>query len=323
MNATTMIETPVRCIACNSPVTVTIRGLVDNRLGVSGAYQVGICPACSLEQLCPMPRPEELGGLYERFYNFGGESSTAYTRWRESFFRTFLARVWCWLDGDISFYLRRGKGRLLDVGCNEGRGLSFYRQSGFQPEGLEINDKAAAKARSLGFSVHGGTIERFTANEVFDVVVLSNTLEHSVSPVAMLKAVSRVLRPGGEVWVSCPNRDSWIRKLFGRRWINWHVPFHTVHFSVHTLRSTLAAAGFEVLQAKQRTPALWLAHTLLATFTSTPGTPTQSLRRPVLVASLMLGLRSLLFPFLWLGNHTGNGDCLMLIARKRDSNCAF
>jgi hypothetical protein len=38
---------------------------------------------------------------------------------------------------------------LLDVGCNEGRGLSLCADNGFQAEGLELNEAAAALARRL------------------------------------------------------------------------------------------------------------------------------------------------------------------------------
>ena len=56
------------------------------------------------------------------------------------------------LDGDISFYSKHGKGRLLDIGCNEGRGLPIYKTNGFVVEGLEVNELAAAKARK-GYAI--------------------------------------------------------------------------------------------------------------------------------------------------------------------------
>ena len=42
---------------------------------------------------------------------------------------------------------------LLDVGCNEGRGLTMYAGNGFQAEGLELNRVAADAARQKGFVV--------------------------------------------------------------------------------------------------------------------------------------------------------------------------
>ena len=71
----------------------------------------------------------------------------------------------------------------------------------------------------------------FRPAERYDVVVLSNVLEHFLDPKAALADIARILRPGGELWISCPNARSWLRALCGRAWINWHVPFHIVHFT--------------------------------------------------------------------------------------------
>ena len=80
------------------------------------------CHNCGLFQTIPALDPEQLKELYETFYNFGGEKGTIYTKFRELFFGSFFYRFWMALDGDISFHSRKGRGRLLDVGCNEGRG---------------------------------------------------------------------------------------------------------------------------------------------------------------------------------------------------------
>ena len=47
--------------------------------------------------------------------------------------------------------------------------------------------------------------------EAYDVAVLSNVLEHALDPAVMLCDVARILKPGGEVWISCPNAASWLR----------------------------------------------------------------------------------------------------------------
>jgi hypothetical protein len=68
---------------------------------------------------------------------------------------------------------------LLDVGCNEGRGLIIYRQNGFDAEGLEINERAAMEGRRGGLGVYTDCIEDFKPKESYNVVVLANVPEHS------------------------------------------------------------------------------------------------------------------------------------------------
>ena len=53
--------------------------------------------------------------------------------------------------------------QVLDVGCNEGRSLRLYADNGFQVEGLELNEGAAALARQRGFTVHAAPLARFRA----------------------------------------------------------------------------------------------------------------------------------------------------------------
>lgn len=291
-------------------------GVFDTRFGIKTPYVISKCKVCNLEQTAPLPNQKELNGLYERFYNFSGERNTRYTQLRAKFINSFFYRIWLAIDGDISFHLASGAGSLLDVGCNEGRGLEFYQKHGFSAEGLELNSKAAGVARGKGFVVHGSTLEGFSTDKKYDVVVLSNVLEHSLSPADMLQSIHRLLNPGGQVWISCPNSQSWLRSAFGRFWINWHVPFHVVHFSSDTLREVLKKSRFEVLEMTQETPALWVSHSIIAGLFAKPGQPTSQLRSAVLVATLILLIRGLLFPLLWLGNLSKQGDCLVVVARK-------
>ena len=143
----------------------------------------------------------------------------------------------------MGFHGRRGTGRLLDVGCNEGRGLSLYADNGFQVEGLELNELAAALARQR---VSGCIPRRWGSSGPgsFSTVVLANVLEHAWDPVKTLAEVRPLLRPQGEVWISCPNAASLWRRVFGRTWVNWHVPFHLWHFSPATLNMVLKRAGY-------------------------------------------------------------------------------
>lgn len=306
----------VDCVLCHAKPDEILGNIFDTRFGINSAYAIARCPLCGLEQTSPLPCQDELNRLYETYYNFGGEKNTGYTQLRAGFLNSFLYRFWLVLDGDISFQRNSGSGKLLDVGCNEGRSLGFYRANGFAAEGLELNNRAAEVARSKGFTVCGSTLESFASESKYDVIVLSNVLEHSLDPGIMLQHIHRLLAPGGMVWISCPNSQSWLRSAFGRYWINWHVPFHIVHFSPDTLKALLVKSQFEVIDMRQETPALWVAHSLIARLFSRPGQPTRQLRSAPLVASLILLIRGLLFPLLWLGNLSKRGDCLVVSARK-------
>ncbi len=305
-----------KCILCGGGLESCISNLFDTRFGIDGNYEVRRCLNCGLEQMFPVPTPAELKSLYESHYNFGGERRTLYTNLREWFLSSLPYRLWIHLDGDVSFHSRTGSGRLLDIGCNEGRGLKIYARNGFRVEGLEWNSTAATVAREAGFIVHTSDIGDLGAQPIYDVVVLSNVLEHLPGPRQMLRDVYGKLNSGGQVWISCPNSRSWLRNVFGSRWINWHVPFHITQFSAETLENLLRQTGFITIETRQITPANWVTSSLIARVFAKKGRSTRELRNPILVLILLVLLRFVFFPALWLGDRLGHGDCLLVVASK-------
>lgn len=306
------------CLFCGHEIQQIIGELFDDRFGAPGKYSIARCSHCGLEQTRPRPSETELKELYERFYNTGVQPDSAYGGLRERLFASGLYRFWLKWDGDMSFHGRRGAGRLLDVGCNEGRGLSLYADNGFQVEGLELNTLAATAARRRGFRVHTATLAQFRPAEPYDVVVLANVLEHAWDPVLMLAEVRRLLQPMGQVWISCPNAASLWRRVFGRAWVNWHVPYHLWHFTPATLKEVLGRAGFEIVTLQTYTPALWLAQSICVRLGSRQGRSNRIMRSAPVAAGLMLMARALVLPWFRHLNRHQAGDCLILTARPRE-----
>jgi SAM-dependent methyltransferase len=304
------------CPVCRGWLVTSEREVFDTRFGLDETYDIAACNDCRIEVTLPVGGPPNLAALYESFYNFGGERDTLYTKIRDAALSSSAYRVWLRLDGDISFYLRRGRGRLLDIGCNEGRPLEHYRRNGWDVEGVELNTKAAEVARGRGFTVHTVPLADLELEHQFDVVVLSNVIEHVADAGELLGHCHRLLKPGGELWISCPNNASWLRRAFGRYWINWHVPFHLFHFSSATLLKLLEARGFEIIETRQATPALWVAQSAIARMFARRGRPTRALRNVFLIAPALPLIRAVMAPLLGFANRLGHGDCLMVVARR-------
>ncbi|HXN73244.1 MAG TPA: class I SAM-dependent methyltransferase [Candidatus Acidoferrales bacterium] len=306
----------VTCLECGGSLEGLLSHLFDTRFGIDGSYDIRRCVECGLEQIYPLPESKELRSLYENHYNFDGEKETLYTKMRGYFLDSVLYRIWTWSDGDVSFHGRKGAGRLLDIGCNEGRSLKIFARNGYHVTGLELNNEAATVARAAGFTVHVCDIANFEPVFFYDVAVLSNVLEHSLAPGRMLRDIARVLKPGGEIWISCPNSRSWQRSLFARAWINWHVPFHIAHFSQASLERLLRDAGCVCTKVRHVSPAAWLASSLIVLAFFHPGKATRQLRNPLLFPLAMFAVKILLFPFLLLANSVGRGDGLVVVAQK-------
>ena len=304
------------CFLCDSTLMRHMKIVPDVRFGIRGSWAIGKCSICGIVQTISVPSSDQLRYFYESYYNFHRTKGTNYIKFRRQFLFSRFYRVWLAIDGDISFHSVNGSGRLLDAGCNEGRGMMLFKKNGFDVEGLERNPRAAVEAIKKGFKIFTKPIEEHHPKEPVDVVVLSNVLEHSFNPKFMLSRVSGFLKIGGHVWISCPNFNSWQRTVFGKYWINWHVPFHLSHFSKETLFNLLEETGFQIVQEKQKSPSLWMALSIIARLFAKLGHPTVQMRNPFLVGTLMIVIRFLLFPLLLVGNLSGRGDCLLVVAKK-------
>jgi SAM-dependent methyltransferase len=86
----------------------------------------------------------------------------------------------------------------------------------------------------------------------YDVITLSHVIEHVHDPSALLRAIYRMLRPGGLLWLETPNLDSLGHARFGRNWRGLEPPRHLLLFSVDSLKFALAQAGFTRLRQHWR-----------------------------------------------------------------------
>lgn len=99
-------------------------------------------------------------------------------------------------------------GPILDVGCSLGYALEAARSLGLDACGVDVSEHAVAACRALGFNARTGSLAALPfADRAFSIVVMKHVLEHTPSPRRALAEVSRVLRPGGVVFIAVPNAD--------------------------------------------------------------------------------------------------------------------
>jgi SAM-dependent methyltransferase len=115
------------------------------------------------------------------------------------------ARYWC------ASQLAAGK-RVLDAGCGTGYGLAMLLAEG--PEsvtGVDLSEEAVAEAgRRLGDDaelVRADVRDLPFEEDSFDMVVCFEVIEHVERQRDALDELKRVLRPGGMLLISSPNRD--------------------------------------------------------------------------------------------------------------------
>ncbi len=135
--------------------------------------------------------------------------------------------------------------RLLDVGCHIGVMLEIAMERGWDATGVEPSAWAAARARERGLNVVNATLANaHIPDNSFDAVTMWDVVEHLTNPIADLRQVHRVLKPGGVVGIHTIDIESLLARVMGSRW-PWLMEMHLYYFSPRTLGRMLEQLGFK------------------------------------------------------------------------------
>jgi 2-polyprenyl-3-methyl-5-hydroxy-6-metoxy-1,4-benzoquinol methylase len=148
-------------------------------------------------------------------------------------------------------------GKLLEIGCAGGFFLKLAKSRGFDVHGIEISKSASKFAKKLGLDVQNATVENVKVRQKYDVIVLSNVLEHLIDPRRALEKINSWLEDDGIVFVGVPNFGSAVVRLQYYlnvfRYYNKHSLFSKVHlsyFTPDTLKKLCEDSGFKVMSFK-------------------------------------------------------------------------
>ena len=140
---------------------------------------------------------------------------------------------------------------ILDAACGAAPGLRFFDRRSERVIGLDIASAALRAARRM---LPRARLVRADldaplpfAPDTFDLIILREAIEHVRDGAATLSACLRVLRPGGCVALTTPNRWDARRPLFTatrRVWSGEADPTHTHLYSPAEMRAALLRLGF-------------------------------------------------------------------------------
>ncbi len=216
-----------------------------------------------------------------------------------------------WIDSDKAFqkywnsYLKKllkyaQKGELLDIGAGIGMFLS-KAQDYFNVTGTEVSDEGISVAKErYGLEFIKGELESLDFGEKkFDIITMSQILEHVPYPGKTLDHLKSILKPGGILFISVPNEspvsfrlllaglfsliglkrfNDFTLKGFRKLEIGVLDEIHLSHFSEKNLTKVLKNKNFEILETTIE---------FHDTFMRNPG-PIQIIRHIMLIASVLI-----------------------------------
>jgi 2-polyprenyl-3-methyl-5-hydroxy-6-metoxy-1,4-benzoquinol methylase len=159
------------------------------------------CRHCRFVFMGRIPSVEELKTYYSQ-YSYSGE--------RVHFISRHTLKSYNQLLDEWKPY--RKTNRLLDSGCGLGWFLSVARERGWEVYGTEFSQAAVSICSEKGIHMKEGalSVSMFEEN-YFDVITSFEVMEHLNNPHVELRAISRLLRPGGLFYCTTPNFNSAMR----------------------------------------------------------------------------------------------------------------
>ena len=227
----TDLVTSTACPVCQAPV--------GSPTFEAKERQIGTCSRCGLQFVVPLTSD----AVVDAMARLGDAFLETYLREERSYRAYFRQKV-------ADLQRLTGPGRLLDVGCATGVFLDEARQAGWHGVGLDLMPQATELARSR-FAVDarmGGLEEMCFRSGEFDVVSLFQVIEHVVGPADLAAEVARVLKPGGLLLVTTPDRRGFMARMMGRRWFEYYNEEHVTFFTGGSLRQLLSGAGFNIIR---------------------------------------------------------------------------
>lgn len=157
-------------------------------------------------------------------------------------------------------------GHALDIGCGPGVMVEGLRSRGHEVCGIDLAENMIRECRNRfgsnsGMRFETGKIEAIPAeNEEFDLIICMGVVEYLPDDEIAIREMRRVLKPGGTVLISCPNRISpwriWSHIFWGctrplRKLLNkplYDAVYHR-EYRYGAYRRLLENNGFEITDA--------------------------------------------------------------------------
>ena len=208
------------CTACQSSNIEKLFPLKE-----SGRNFIYRCSSCGLEFLYPQPDMETLDRIYNNDYYWSWWIKDNYENVKKMKQATFS-----WILDKIMQYKKTGK--LLDIWCATWFFMDIAQQKWFEVYGVDISREAVKNAQSIfgEDKIFNASIDDFSISTKFDVVIMTDLLEHVYDPLKTLQQVRNFLTPDGIVVILSPNSDSFSRKIMQKYWMQFKLE-HLYYFT--------------------------------------------------------------------------------------------
>ncbi len=245
----------MNCRICKSPTKLFLKELYDDRYGAKGFHNIYRCEKCGYGITSPGIKKQDIGKFYAKHYPLALYSADQVRKMANlpPMFASWLKGT----DNMSHWYVKKDK-KVLDIGSGSCLSLLEIQKLGGKAYGVEPDPNAQVIAKKLHLNVFQGFIsDNPFPKVIFDYITASQVIEHDPDPIAFLKKAKDKLSENGEIILSFPNIDSIYRKIFGGKWLNWHIPYHLSFLTIKSLVLVTDKVGLKIRKIRTITPNLW------------------------------------------------------------------
>ena len=234
------------CLACgHADATPWAEASDEEYYTTNDRFTYYRCNRCSALFIDPVPRD-----CLERIY------PPNYYSFDEKITKSPLFKIKDWLDQRIfkqcMSALPDAEINVLDVGGGAGTQLSSLKKLDPRIRRttiVDLDENAGAVARQRGHEYFCGRFEDFISDQMFDVILMLNLIEHVDNPKELLGKARSLLSPRGILIIKTPNTDSLDARLFRHRnWGGYHCPRHWTIFNRENFTAVVEEAGLKIRQ---------------------------------------------------------------------------
>ena len=313
-------DSPTCPICMDKVASSFLEEMYDDRYGCPNVVDIRKCGECGHCFCWPKLSNAELGPLYEKYYGRKAETELGVHL-------TLRSRVARWIIGENNLgqfaFKPATNAKLLDIGSGDCQNLWDAQFVGFEAYGFDVDSTSAEIGARNGLQVRSGhSVGAAYPDQKFDIMQMNQVIEHFVDPAEQLRDIGDHLASKGLIFISTPNSGSLLRRLTGRKWLHWHVPYHHHHFSKNSLKTLVESEDWEVISRRTVTPLVWVVLQFRAIkMDSKLGEPNEtwqsgSERRGARLLELLL--LAVAFLPIRLADVLRMGDCqVMILGRRR------
>jgi 2-polyprenyl-3-methyl-5-hydroxy-6-metoxy-1,4-benzoquinol methylase len=206
------------------------------------------CSQCTLQYLLPQLDETALTKLYSENYYlaWGLKGDVENESIKHMKISTFNLRL-----NLIAQFNKTGK--ILDVGCATGYFLEAAKAKAYDTYGVEFSDYSAnlAKNKFGNKNIFKGTLEQCDfENGTFDIIAMSDLIEHVRNPIETLNKAHQLLNTNGIIMIMTPDTGSLSYKLMKQKWTHYKLE-HFYYFNKEALQQVALQSGFELIHYEQ------------------------------------------------------------------------